>query len=48
MKNKCISKGGKLISDLLEMSEVLIKEGFLVTIHIDKAFDSVNHHLLNG
>ena len=28
------------------MSEVLNKEGFLVTTDIEKAFDSVNHHIL--
>ena len=28
------------------MSEVLNKEGFLVTINIEKVFDSVNHHFL--
>ena len=28
------------------MSEVLNKEGFLVPIDIEKAFDSVNHHFL--
>ena len=32
VKNRCISEGGRLIFDLLEMSEVLNKEGFLVTI----------------
>ena len=46
VKNRCISEGRRLISDLLKMSEVLIKEGFLVTIDIEKAFDSVNHHFL--
>ena len=46
VKNRCISEGGRLISDLLEMSEVLNKEGFLVTIDIEKAFDSVNHQFL--
>ena len=30
VKNRCISEGGRLISDLLEMSEVLNKESFLV------------------
>ena len=39
VKNRCICVGGRLISDLLEMSEVLTKEGFLVTIDIEKAFD---------
>ena len=46
MKNRCISEGGRLIPDLLEISEVLNKEGFLVTVEIEKAFDSVNHLLL--
>ena len=46
LKNRCINEGGRLISDLLEMSEVLNEEGFLVTIDIEKAFDSVNHHFL--
>ena len=44
MKNRSTSEGGILISDLLEMSEVLNKEGFLVTIDIEKSFDSVNYH----
>ena len=46
VKNRCISEGGRLISDLLEMSKVLNKECFFVTIDIEKAFDSVNHHFL--
>ena len=46
VKNRCISEGGRLISDPLEMSEVLNKEDFLVTIDIEKVFDSVNHHFL--
>ena len=28
------------------MSEVLNKEGFLVTTDIEKAFDSINHFLI--
>ena len=43
---RCISERGRLVPDLLEMSEVLNKEGFLVTIDIEKAFESVNHHFL--
>ena len=46
IKNRCVSEGGTVILDLLEMSEVLNKEAFLVTIDIGKAFDSVNHHFL--
>ena len=46
MKNRCISEGGRLISDLLKMGEVLNKESFLVTIDTGKAFDLVNHHFL--
>ena len=34
------------MSDLLEMSQVLIKEGFLVTVDIEKAFESVDHLFL--
>ena len=42
VKNRCISEGGRLISDLLEMSEVLNK-GFSVTVDIEKAFDSISY-----
>ena len=35
------------MSDLLEMSEVLNKEGFLVSIDTEKAFDSVKSPFLN-
>ena len=38
-----ISKGGKLISDLLEISDTLKLDGLLATIDIQKAFDSVDH-----
>ena len=44
MKNRCISEGGRLISDFLEMSEVLNKEGFLITVDVEKAFDSQFHY----
>ena len=47
VKSRCISEGGRLISDLLEMSEILNKEVFLVTSDIEKAFDTVNHRLPN-
>ena len=46
MKNTCTSEEGGIISDLLEMSEVLNKESFLVTVDVEKAFDSVDHLFL--
>ena len=51
VKNRCISEGGRLISDLLEMSEVLNKEGFLVTIdnekeRINRSKDLYHHFLI--
>ena len=38
-----ISEGGRLISDLLEISDALKLDGLLATIDIHKAFDSVDH-----
>ena len=38
-----ISEGGRLISDLLEISNTLKLDGLLATIDIQKAFDSVDH-----
>ena len=42
-----ISKGGRLIADSLQPTDVLKLSGMLVTIDIQKAFDSVNHKFLN-
>ena len=41
-KNRCVSKRGRLISDLLEIREVWNKD-VLVAIDIEKTFDFVNH-----
>ena len=46
MKDRCIREGDRLIPDLPEIRQVLNKEGFLVTVDIEKAFDSVNHLFL--
>ena len=35
-----------MILDILEISNSLALEGFLVTVDIEKAFDSVNHCFL--
>ena len=42
VKGRLISKGGRLISDILEISDNLKVKGFLMTLDIKKAFDSVN------
>ena len=44
--NRFISESGRLISDILEIARTLTLEGFLVTIDIQKTFDSVNHCFL--
>ena len=44
--NRFISEGGRLISDILEMTDILNMEGYLLTIDIEKAFDSVDHYFL--
>ena len=46
VKNRFLSESGRLISDILEIAKALALEGFLVTIDIEKAFDSVNHCFL--
>ena len=38
-KNRYISESGTLISDVLEMCDILDIPGYLVTIDIEKAFD---------
>ena len=44
-KNRFISR--KVISDILEISNLLVLKGFLVTVDIEKAFDSLNHCFLS-
>ena len=46
INNRFISEGGRLINDLLEVCDTFNKKGYLVTIDIEKAFDSVNHVFL--
>ena len=43
VKNRFISVSGRVISDILEISNSLALEDFLIRVDIEKAFDSVNH-----
>ena len=36
-------KGGRLVPDILEITDILNMEGYLLTMHIEKAFDSIDH-----
>ena len=46
VKNKFITESGRLISDILGKAKTIALESSLVTIDIEKAFDSVNHCFL--
>ena len=41
-------KNGRLISDILEMSESLNLKGYIVTVDTENAFDSLRHSFLLG
>ena len=41
-----IGEGERLISDILEMSEILNLKGYIVTVDIEKAFDSLSQSFL--
>ena len=45
---RCISESGRLISDVIEMADLLKLRGYLVTIDIEKAFDSLDHNFLEA
>ena len=42
VKNQCISESGRLISDVIEMCDILDIPGYRVTVDIEKAFDSLD------
>ena len=44
--DRLIRESGGLISDVLEITNSLNIEGLLMTVDIEKAFDSINHSLL--
>ena len=46
VNGRVISESGRLISDILYVTDFINKEGILLTVDIQKAFDSVNHVFL--
>ena len=46
VEGRFISESGRLISDVLEVTDMLKLNGLLLTVDIQKAFDSVNHQFL--
>ena len=46
MKNRFIAEGTMLTSDIFEMSESLHLKGYIVTVYIEKTFDSLSHSFL--
>ena len=44
--DRFVSKGERLKSDILEMTHILNMEGSLLTIDIEKTFDSIGHYFL--
>ena len=48
MSKRFISEGGPLISDILVITILLKIKGLLLTVDIEKAFDSVDHQFLNN
>ena len=45
-KNRFIRGSGRLICSIIEISDLLNSEGFLVTMDVEKAFDSLDHDFL--
>ena len=46
VKNRNIGESGRLISDIIEIANTRKMEGFLVTMDVEKAFDSLDHTFL--
>ena len=46
VQNRNIGESGRLISDIIEISNTRQMEGFLVTMDVEKAFDSLDHKFL--
>ena len=46
VQNRNISESGRLISHIIEIANTRQMEGFLVTMDVEKAFDSLDHKFL--
>ena len=46
VQNRYIDEAGRLISDILDISDKLSIDGYLVTVNIKNAFDSLDHRFL--
>ena len=46
IKKRFVGEGGRLISDILRVTNNLKIKGYLVTIDIEKAFDSLDHSFI--
>ena len=46
VKDRFLGESVRLISDILETTKTFNIEGFMLTIDIEKAFDSVEHNFL--
>ena len=46
VSNRFVSEGVRLISDILEITNCLDIEGLLMTVDMEKAFDSISHSFL--
>ena len=48
VQTRNISESRRLISDIIEITNTRKMEGFLVTMDVDKAFDSIDHKFLSS
>ena len=46
VQNRYIGEAGRLISDILDISDKLSIDGYLVTVNIENAFDYLDHRFL--
>ena len=45
-QNRYIGEAGRLISDIVDISDKLSIDGYLVAVDTEKAFDSLDHEFL--